>query len=192
MLDSLAKMDPKAKKNVRMRTLTAAMKANQEKGEPLHKWTLAEIPQHSEWIDNYKTVEQFMTTDLLTVRPEDTVDLAANLMHWKHIRHVPVEDNEGRLVGIVSHRDLMAFFAADSVGSRSETAVREVMKTEPIVIAPETMTLEALLLMRENNIGCLPIIKGEKLVGLITAYDFLTVSAKLLEEKLLDFEAENG
>ena len=72
MLDSLAKMDPKAKKNVRMRTLTAAMKANQEKGEPLHKWTLAEIPRHSEWIDNYKTVEQFMTTDLLTVRPEGT------------------------------------------------------------------------------------------------------------------------
>ncbi|HSU24496.1 MAG TPA: CBS domain-containing protein [Pyrinomonadaceae bacterium] len=192
MLDSLAHMDPKAKKNVRMRTLTAAMKANQETGDPLHKWKPAEIPKHSEWIDNYRTVEQFMTTDLLTVRPEDTVDLAANLMHWKRIRHVPVEDNEGRLVGIVSHRDLMALFAANSVGDHSETAVREVMKSEPIVIAPETPTLEALLLMRENNIGCLPIIKGEKLVGLITAYDFLTVSAKLLEEKLLDFEAENG
>lgn len=189
MLDSLAYMDPRAKKNVRTRTLTAAMKANQEKGEPLHMWKLAEIPRKSEWIDNYKTVEQFMTTDLLTVRPEDAVDLAANLMHWKRVRHVPVESDEGRLVGVVSHRDLVALLATNTLGS--EIAVRDVMKHEPISISPETPTLKALYLMRENNIGCLPVVEGDKLVGLITAYDFLTVSAKLLEEKLLDFETEN-
>ena len=58
------------------------------------------------------------------------------------------------------------------------------MKKNLITITPETPTLEALNLMRDKNIGCLPIIKAEKLVGLITAYDFLTVSAKLFEEKL--------
>jgi CBS domain-containing protein len=192
MLDSLAQMDPRAKKNVRMRTLTAAMEANQESGMPLHKWKLAEIPRRSEWIDNYKTVEQFMTTDLLTLRPEDAVELAANLMHWKRVRHVPIEDNEGRLVGIVSHRDLVQLFAAVGMRNHREFAIREIMKDHPITVSPETPTLEALYLMRDRNIGCLPIIRGEKLVGLITDYDFLTVSAKLLEEKLLNFEAENG
>ncbi len=184
MLDSLAAMDKRAKPNVRMRSLTAAMKANQETGKPLHEWNLAEIPANSDWIDNYKTVEQFMITDLFTVRPEDVIDLAANLMHWKHVRHVPVEDDEGKLVGIVSHRDLLELFALDKTNEKSEIIVRDVMKQNLITIAPETPTLEALCLMREKNIGCLPVVKAEKLVGLITAYDFLTVSTRLFEERL--------
>ena len=186
MLDSLASMDKRAKQNVRMRSLTAAMKANQEKGEPVHLWPLAEIPPKSDWIDNYKTVEQFMVTDLFTVRPEDVIDLAANLMHWKHVRHVPVEDDEGKLVGIVSHRDLLELFALGKTKGKPEIIVRDVMKRDLITITSKTPTLEALRLMREKNIGCLPVIKDEKLVGLITAYDFLTVSAKLFEEKLRD------
>ena len=184
MLDSLSSMDKRAKPNVRMRSLTSAMIANQETGDPLNAWPLAKIPQTSDWIDNYKTVEQFMATDLFTVRPEDIIDLAANLMHWKHVRHVPVEDGNGKLVGIVSHRDLLQLFALGKTTAKSEIVVRDVMKAELITITPETSTLEALLLMREKDVGCLPVIRNEKLVGLITAYDFLTVSAKLLEERL--------
>lgn len=186
MLDSLANMDKRAKTNVRMRSLTAAMKANQETGQPMHLWKPAEIPEKSDWIDNYKTVEQFMATDLFTVRPEDLIDLAANLMHWKHIRHVPVEDDKGNLVGIISHRDLLKLFAVGRADEKTEVIVRDVMKTKPITITPQTPTLEALKLMREKNIGCLPVVKNKKLVGLITAYDFLTVSAKLFEERLMN------
>lgn len=187
MVDSLAAMDKRAKQNVRMRSLTAAMITNQERGAPLHTWNLAEIPQTSDWIDNYKTVEQFMATDLFTVRPEDVIDLAANLMHWRHVRHVPVEDDEGKLVGIVSHRDLLELFALGKIDEKSETVVSDIMKADLTTVAPECPSLEALKLMREKNIGCLPIVKNEKLVGLITAYDFLTVSAKLFEERLQTF-----
>jgi CBS domain-containing protein len=185
MIDSLAAMDPRAKPNVRMRSLTAAMKKNQLAGIPVHTWKLAEIPRRSEWIDNYKTVEQFMATDLFTVRPEDVVDLAASLMHWRHVRHVPVEDDEGRLIGVISHRDLLELFATGKSRESTEMVVRDVMKSDVISITPETPTLDALQLMREKDIGCLPVVRGERLVGLVTAYDFLTVSAKLLEEKLL-------
>jgi CBS domain-containing protein/gamma-glutamylcysteine synthetase len=187
MIDSLAGMDPRAKQNVRMRTLTASMKANQEKGDPLHTWPLSEIPGESDWIDNYRTVEAFMTTDLFTVRPQDVIDLAANLMHWRHVRHVPVEDDQGSLIGIVSHRDLLELFALGKTNGGDEIIVRDVMKQNLTTVKPETPTLEALLLMREKNIGCLPVIKSDKLVGLITAHDFLTVSTKLFEEKLIDF-----
>lgn len=186
MLDSLAGMDKPAKSNVKLRSLTAAMQANQEKGDPVHLWSLAEIPAKSDWVDNYKTVEQFMATDLFTVRPEDVIDLAANLMHWKHVRHVPVEDEEGKLVGVVSHRDLLELLAAGKTNGRSEIVVRDVMRRNLITITPETPTLDALQMMREKNIGCLPVISDEKLIGLITAYDFLTVSARLLEERLKD------
>lgn len=184
MLDSLAAMDKAAKPNVRMRTLTAAMLKHQETGEPLHLWNLAEIEQKSDWIDNYRTVEQFMSRDLFTVRPEDVIDLAANLMEWRHVRHVPVEDAEGNLVGVVSHRDLLKLFAEQRENFCEEIIVSNVMQTNLITVAPETNTLEALYLMREKNIGCLPVVKNQKLVGLITAHDFLTVSTRLFEERL--------
>ena len=60
------------------------------------------------------------------------------------------------------------------------------MKTDLLTVSPETPTLDALGIMREQNIGCLPVIKDERLVGLVTAYDFLTVSSTLLEERLSD------
>ncbi|MEQ1922450.1 MAG: CBS domain-containing protein [Pyrinomonadaceae bacterium] len=184
MLDSYEGMDKRAKPNVRLRSLTAAMKTNQEAGTPMHEWELAQIPDRSEWIDNYKTVEQFMAVDLFTVREEDIVDLAANLMHWRHVRHVPVEDDAGHLIGIVSHRDLLELFALGKITGQAQWVIRDVMKTDLTTVTPETPTLEALQIMREKNIGCLPVVKDKKLVGLITAYDFLTVSAKLFEEKL--------
>jgi CBS domain-containing protein len=59
------------------------------------------------------------------------------------------------------------------------------MKTDLVTITPDTSTLDALELMRERDIGCLPVVKDERLVGLVTAHDFLTVSSKLLEEKLI-------
>ncbi|MBK9153070.1 MAG: CBS domain-containing protein [Chloracidobacterium sp.] len=184
MLDSIGSMDPKAKLNVRMRSLVAAMKDNQEKGLTLADWPIAEVPHQPEWIDNYMRVEQFMSTDLFTVRPEDVIDLAASLMHWKHVRHVPVENDDGELIGIISHRDLLEIIALGKVEGRKEIPVSEIMQTDLVTVPPETGALEALNLMRDRGIGCLPVVKGKLLVGLVTAFDYLTVSSKLFEEKL--------
>jgi len=184
MLDSIGSMDPKAKLNVRMRSLVAAMKDNQEKGIALAEWPIAEVPHQPEWIDNFMRVEQFMSTDLFTVRQEDVVDLAASLMHWKHVRHVPVENDDGELIGIISHRDLLEIIALGKLDGRHEIPVREIMQTDLITVPPETGALEALNLMRDRGIGCLPVVKGKLLVGLVTAFDYLTVSSKLFEEKL--------
>src|SRR4029079_19544438 len=101
-----------------------------------------------------------------------------------------VEDKKGRLVGIVSHRDVVELLALGKADLANEIAVREIMKTDLVVISPETSTLEALYLMRNKNIGCLPVVLRGRLVGLITAYDFLTVSAKLLEERLVNLASE--
>ena len=184
MLDSLASMDRLAKTNVRMRALTASMLENQVSGEPVHKWALAEICETSDWVDNYRTVEQFMSRDLFTVRPNDVLDLAASLMEWKHVRHVPVENDNGELVGLISHRDLLSFIADENFRGAGELIVSDMMKTNLITITPETSTLEALYMMREKNIGCLPVVSRGKLVGILTAQDFLTVSTRLLEERL--------
>ncbi|MCO6510643.1 MAG: CBS domain-containing protein [Aridibacter famidurans] len=184
MLESLSKMDKTEKMSVKLRELTAQLKENQRTGEPMHTWPLAELEDHSDWIDNYQTVERLMSKDLFTVRPEDVIDLAASLMNWKHIRHVPVEDDGGNLVGVVSHRDLLEVLSKDRFRKAEEIVVKDIMKTELITIEPGTETLEALGLMRSRNVGCLPVIENGKLVGMVTAHDFLTVSARLFEERL--------
>jgi CBS domain-containing protein len=62
--------------------------------------------------------------------------------------------------------------------------VRSIMKTDPVTVAPDTPTLEAVEIMRRHNCGCLPVVLDDHLVGIVTAYDFLAVSAKLFEEQL--------
>jgi CBS domain-containing protein len=134
-----------------------------------------------------------MSTDLFTVRPDDLVDLAASVMEWRHIRHVPVEDDEGRLVGLISHRDLLRLLAAGLL-TRSEKAVtvKEIMKRDLVTVTPETPTIEALGTMRRCKVGCLPVIENERLVGVVTAYDFLSLSAEIIEQQLQQFNSDRS
>jgi CBS domain-containing protein len=107
-------------------------------------------------------------------------------MAWRHVRHVPVEDDEGRLVGLISHRDLLNVLAQGGLAAGSEPIpVRAIMKANPISVTPDTPTLEAIEIMRRNKIGCLPVVEGEMLVGIVTAHDFLAPSAKLFERGLM-------
>ena len=58
------------------------------------------------------------------------------------------------------------------------------MKTDPVTVAPSTSTIEAIHLMREHRVGALPVVEDDRLVGIGTERDFITVAAKLLDEKL--------
>ncbi|MEZ5307864.1 MAG: CBS domain-containing protein [Pyrinomonadaceae bacterium] len=190
MLESIEEMPDEAKASVKLGSVTARMLENQKTGKPCHEWKLAEVTEGTDWLDNYSSVERFMTRDLFTVRPGDVIDLAASLMNWKHIRHVPVEDDRGNLVGIVSHRDLLELLAHSRADA--DVTVSDVMRSDLITISPKTTAMEALNIMRTKSIGCLPVVKGEKLIGLITAHDFLTISARLLEERLRELEKERA
>ena len=127
-----------------------------------------------------------MTTDLFTVHPEDLVDLAASLMDWERIRHIPVEDGDGELVGLISHRAVLRLVARGYLEHRDphKVAVREIMKPDPVTIKPETSTLDVLKKMREHNVGCLPVVDEGKLVGMVTEQDLIRVSSRLLENYL--------
>lgn len=148
-------------------------------------WKLAESGELRDWSQSYQTVGQFMATDLFTLRPDDLVDLAASLMDWRHIRHVPVEDENGRLVGLVTHRGLLRLLSRGSNASvgRSLT-VREIMKANPTSVSSTTPTLEAIEIMRRSKIGCLPVVDDNQLVGIVTSYDFLTATASLFKQHL--------
>ena len=191
VLGSISAMGKETSVDLRNRRLVSAMMDHQVTGTPVHLWDAADVEQLSEtsdqWRRHLREVGQFMTSDLFTVQPDDLVDLAASVMEWEHIRHVPVEDEEGKLVGLLTHRDLLRLVARG--GQDQEVLVKDMMIHDPITVERKTPTLEALRKMREQNVGCLPVVEGGRLVGIITASDLIRVSAKLLE-RFLEEDAE--
>lgn len=185
ILKSLAALEEAGPKDIGLRQLTATMLACQKEGQPVHTWSPVKESKEVDWEQGYRTVSQFMSTDLFTVQPDDLIDLAASVMDWRHIRHVPVEDEAGRLVGLVTHRSLLRLVSA---GGREKNidaiTVRELMVPNPVTVSPSTPTLEAIKIMREQRLGCLPVVEGNQLVGIVTSFDFLDASARLFQQHL--------
>jgi hypothetical protein len=99
LLDSLESMAGEGTHRERLASLTAATLAHQKEGKPGHTWPWARLRERGGWEEHFRTVSGLMTTDLFTVNEDEVIDLVASLMDWKHIRHVPVEDNQHRLAG---------------------------------------------------------------------------------------------
>lgn len=167
--------------------ITANMVKNQLLEIPLHKWDFPDADNLEEYVPTRLRVEEFMTTDLFTVRKEDIVDLVTEIMDWRKLRYVPVEDHKGRLVGLVTSRLLLRHYMNQqnplNGQSNATSTVEEIMITNPITVGPKTTILEAMKLMRNYRIGCLPVVQGpdKELIGIITEMDFLRVTARLLE-----------
>jgi CBS domain-containing protein len=182
-LRSLAGMKDQGTREQRHRALVASMLEQEKTGQPVHSWELAKLSGFPDWLNSYRTVGQFMTTDLFTLRPDDLVDLAASMMDWRHIRHIPVEDNEGQLIGLVSHRDLLKGLLQRAKDKNSgPVVVKDIMKPNPITTSSQTSTLDAIELMKSRRVGCLPVVDENQLVGIITAYDFLFLSGELIKQ----------
>ena len=166
----------------RANALVAATVARQRTGRPVSEWERARLDEAVATPHSYQRVEQYMTTDLFTVQADDAIEMVANLMIWERIRHIPVEDKDHHLVGLVTQRAVLRFLT--SGGSTHQTPVGEIMKADPTTVGPETPTVEAIQLMRKLRIGCLPVLQDGRLVGIVTEEDFLDLATKLLEQQL--------
>ncbi len=187
LLDSYAALSADATGDETFRTLTTATISRQLRGEPVSRWTAATLAESEGWRESFQTVGQFMTTDIFSVQPQDLVNLAASLMEWEHLRHVPVEDDEGKLVGLVSHRAFLRLVASGLLKSGAESvAVNTIMRTDLVTVTAETPTLQAIEKMRRHKVGCLPVVDGARLVGIVTERDFLRVAGKFMEQRLLE------
>ncbi len=186
LLDSALGMRQQGTLDQRMRCLVTSLMTQQSTGKPVSEWQLADFCEQLDFRESYQRVGQFMVTDLFTVRADDIVDFAASLMDWRHVRHVPVEGDDGELVGLVSHRALLRLVATGRLGPDKKVTVSEIMNPEPVTVTPETSTVEAIRMMREGNMACLPVVKDGKLVGLVTEHDLIVVSSRLLERYLAE------
>jgi CBS domain-containing protein len=131
-------------------------------------------------------VTEIMMGSPVTLKPEDTLDLANDVISLGRIRHIPVVD-AGRLVGLLSDRDLMGAAANHVFGlkQKSKSAllksvlIRDVMKKRVVTVAPETSIKDAAHLMADKKIGCVPVVSDGAIVGLVTTTDILRYVERL-------------
>jgi CBS domain-containing membrane protein len=130
-------------------------------------------------------LRDIMTHEVQTVGRNDQLAVADTLMKQSRIRHLPVLDTDGIVCAVVSQRDLFrgALLRALGFGGRAEdtmlrqVAVKEAMSAEIHTASPDTPVAEAARVMIERKIGCLPVVEGEKLVGIVTETDFVRLVA---------------
>jgi CBS domain-containing protein/gamma-glutamylcysteine synthetase len=197
MLQSLAGMKERGTLGGRLTALVAAMIARQKTDRVVSDWERARLDENDSARTGHQKVSQYMTTDIFTVRPDDPVEFLAELMGWERIRHVPVEDEKGRLVGLVSYRAVLRHLTelAKHPGEHGTLSapVSDLMRRELVTVTPDTPTLEAIALMRRHRIGCLPVVQDGHIVAILTEEDFVGIASKVLErESTHDLAAARG
>ncbi len=131
-------------------------------------------------------VRDIMQEKIVTISDGDTLSTVEDIMTLGHVRHMPVV-HAGKLVGVVSERDLLRASLSNltEFGSEQRRAfltvveIARVMSAPPIVIEPDAGVQEAARVMAERRIGCLPVVEGDTLVGMLTETDVLASFAGL-------------
>ena len=131
------------------------------------------------------SIEAIMSTNLITVEPSSTLAEARSLMHDKRIHHIPVVE-DGKLKGLVTLTNVLAAtdsFLRDPKNRihANEILVKDAMVTDVATVEVHASLRSAALFIEKHKIGCLPVMKGEELVGIITDTDFVAVAINLLE-----------
>ncbi len=156
--------------DVSLKFLTRAMHEFQKEDSCVHEWPKDISLKSYIGMSAEKSISQIMTTDLFTVRAEESIDLVSALMDWHAIRHLPVEGIDGLLKGIVTAKDV----AKVEDGEKTQV-VKEVMTKNLITVGRNCKVSEAIRLMKTNKIGCLPVVKDQRIIGMITDTDLRNV-----------------
>ena len=131
-----------------------------------------------------RTVSKIMATDVVALDRNASLGSAKDIMDQRRLRHFPVVEN-GNVVGVVSQRDLFRASLASMLGYEERTkkafldnlSIKGIMSDPPITVTADTGISEAACLMVEKKVGCLPVVDGKRLIGLVTETDFLKVLA---------------
>jgi len=157
----------KMTKDIANATLTAHLYKNQKSGKPVHEWEIAKDNHVLNLDVSISKLEKFMTTEVFVVKENDLVELVAKIMEWKNIHHIPVVDDNNRLTGLITKTNIL-----EIKGQNTNIIVaQDIMVKNIITVDSETSIEKANKIMIDNNIGCLPIIELEDLVGILTKND---------------------
>jgi CBS domain-containing protein len=159
--------------------ITQVMKENSLSETPVHLWSIPSQTVLQTIPNRYDRVDSIMVTNLITVREDDLLDFAADLLKWNRFRHLPVENNKGEIIGIVSIKDIERFRA----GNQDKDALVDACMTSDILaVAPETSLDKAERVMKAASIGSMPVVRDNRVIGLITVKDILRMREKLEQQ----------
>ncbi len=181
---SFTRLKEQTNRDEALTALTAAIIENQEKEKPVHTWELPQLNDFQNYAPFQLVVDEFMQTDVSTVQKDDIIELAADMMDWQKTRYMPVEDGEGHLVGLITMHSLLKYVnqrGHEYLMNSPSAHVKDIMVEKPITVDPSTTITEALKLMNEHQIGCLPVVKDGELAGMITEMDFINITGRLMQ-----------
>jgi CBS domain-containing protein len=181
ILDSFNQLKRDHAKDEAILATTAGLYRRQWEGHPVHTWDHAVVTEAGNWKNRYGTIGQIMTTDVFTVAEEDLIDFVAGIMNWRKIRHLPVENENGELVGMIHAKVLIEHYSSHC-HHPERRSVSDIMERNVATVTPDTPTVDAIQLMREKRTACLPIIHEGKLMGVVTEHDFVKIASQLLRE----------
>lgn len=187
ILNSFDKLKNDGTKDEIMLAITAGIAKRQKRNVPVHKWSLSRINEAGSWINRYWRIDQIMSVNLITVNEDDLLDIVPNIMNWREIRHVLVENDKNELVGLLTSGNLIHYYSTRLTDETQDALVKDIMIKKPICVTPDTLTKDAISLMRKHKIGCLPVVRSKKeLIGIVTEHDFVNVADHFLQEFLKD------
>ncbi len=168
MTQSLRALKKEHKTADALRILTASIYEHEQKGYTVDAWRLA---RGNEYVpeEDQKQLRHYMNTKIVTAQENDSADLVLRMMQWRNIHHVPIMDIHFNLVGLLTWEDVKNYLHQPEALKKS---VKRIMKTKLITATADTTMLEAKEMMQLKEINCLPVIKGKKLIGIITTNDF--------------------
>ena len=134
------------------------------------------------------TVSEIMSTEVISLGPDESISKAAEIMAENNIRHIPVVDQKSQVIGIVSQRDVLKSGALYQPINQGEVKVDRqtismIMSEGTLSTHPKDSLRAAGLTLQKHKYGCLPVIENNALVGIITDTDFVGVAINLIEEK---------
>ena len=133
------------------------------------------------------SIEAIMSTDVVTLPPTANLAEARKIMQAHRIHHLPIVNDDQELVGLVTLTNLLAatdsfLRDADNRIHAAEVNIKDVMITDLATIDERASLRQAALFIEKHQIGCLPVVMGGKLRGIITDTDFVGVAINLLEQ----------
>lgn len=170
MIEQYRKLQEVMKKDDALIALTQTIHLNQIKGKVITEW-----PKHlnpEAFPTAAKKLGHIMSTSLITLSPQDNAELSLRFMKWKNIHRIPILDDDRKIVGLLTWKHLQQYW--NKLEDQDEMVQVKDIMTQPVISATSSMEIpEAIQLMKQNKIGCLPIVKDDFLIGIVSIKDLL-------------------
>lgn len=134
-------------------------------------------------------VKDWMSSPVQALSDNDSLYTARELMDRLSIRHVPITDAQGNFIGLVTHRDMLSATISQLAELDPETQreidsgipLREIMATNTLTVSPDEPIKDAAQVLLNNKYGCMPVVEGAQLIGILTEADFLKLTIALMD-----------